>query len=189
MKRFRDSLSAFFAWTVRERMIAVNPVTPTRVPKASAPRVEMYPFSEAELEAFYRRAAERNQRLADLVLIDGWTGLRWSELRAIRVRNFIEVPLPMLVVIGPSRKACGSRPPSRTGHDGFRSLIVCCRLSVPAPRVADPDERLFVTESGHRLHATAFKRTLNWVDVRRAGGFTTSGTRQPACGSRAASMW
>ena len=41
-KRFRDSLSAFFAWTVGERMIAVNPVTPTRMPKASAPRVEMY---------------------------------------------------------------------------------------------------------------------------------------------------
>jgi integrase len=75
-------------------MIATNPVTPTRVPK----RVAMYPYSEAELEAFYRRAADRNQRLADLVLIDGWTGLRWSELRSIRVRNFIEVPLLMLVV-------------------------------------------------------------------------------------------
>jgi hypothetical protein len=37
VKRFRDSLSAFFGWAVRERMIAVNPVTPTRVPKASAP--------------------------------------------------------------------------------------------------------------------------------------------------------
>ena len=54
--------------------------------------------STVELEAFYVRAAGRNQRLADLVLIDGWTGLRWSELRAVRVRNFIEVPMPMLVV-------------------------------------------------------------------------------------------
>jgi hypothetical protein len=43
----------------------------------------MYPYSEAQLGAFYLRAAERNQRLADLVLIGGWTGLRWSELRAI----------------------------------------------------------------------------------------------------------
>jgi integrase len=32
------------------------------------------------------------------VLIDAWTGLRWSELRSIRVRDFIEVPLPVLVV-------------------------------------------------------------------------------------------
>ena len=29
----------------------------------------------------------------------------------------------------------------------------------------DPDERLFLTESGHRLHATAFKRTLNWAQT------------------------
>src|SRR5688572_8657680 len=28
-----------------------------------------------------------------------------------------------------------------------------------------PDERLFMTESGHRLHATALKRTLAWPTV------------------------
>ena len=28
-----------------------------------------------------------------------------------------------------------------------------------------PDERLFLTESGHRLHATALKRTLAWSAV------------------------
>jgi integrase len=97
VRRFRDSL-AFFAWAVRERMIAANPVTPTRVPKSPGPRTEMFPFSEAELEEVYADAVERDQRLADLLLIDAWTGLRWSELRAIRVRDFIEVPLPVLVV-------------------------------------------------------------------------------------------
>jgi len=29
----------------------------------------------------------------------------------------------------------------------------------------DPDARLFVTESGHQLHATAFKRTLAWTTI------------------------
>ena len=52
-----------------------------------------------------------------------------------------------------------------------------------------PDERLFVTESGHRLHATAFKRTLNWAKMSEGRRFTISGTRQPACGSVAGSMW
>jgi site-specific recombinase XerD len=50
VRRFRASLSSFFAWAVRERMIAVNPVITTRVPRVSGPRTEMYPFSEAELE-------------------------------------------------------------------------------------------------------------------------------------------
>jgi len=70
VRRFRDSLSAFFAWAVRERMIATNPVTPTRVPKSSGTRVEMFPFGEAELEEVYADAVERDQRLADLLLID-----------------------------------------------------------------------------------------------------------------------
>jgi integrase len=165
VKRFRDSLSAFFAWTVRERMIAVNPVAPTRVPKASAPRVEMYPFSEAELEAFYRRAAEFNQRLADLLLIDGWTGLRWSELRAIRVRNFIQVPLPMLVV---DRAQPEGVRVKTTKSDRSRRVPIADRVLLLIRACAegrDPDERLFLTESGHRLHATAFKRTLNWAQT------------------------
>jgi hypothetical protein len=37
----------------------------------------MYPYNEAELEAFYRRAADRNQRLADWYSLTDW--LRWSE--------------------------------------------------------------------------------------------------------------
>jgi integrase len=182
VKRFRDSLSAFFAWTVRERMIATNPVTPTRVPKASAPRVEMYPYSEAELEAFYRRAAARNQRLADLVLIDGWTGLRWSELRAIRVRNFIEVPLPMLVV---DRAEPEGVEVKTTKSDKSRRVPVADRV-LPLIRACaegrGPDELLFVTESGHRLHATAFKRTLNW-------GNTSEGRRIHDLRHTAACLW
>ena len=143
-------------------MIATNPVTPTRVPKASAPRVEMYPFSEGELERFYSRAAGRNQRLADLVLIDGWTGLRWSELRAIRVRDFIELPLPMLVV---ERAEPEGVKVKTTKSDKTRRVPIADRV-LPLVRACaegrGPDERLFVTESGYRLHATALKRTLAW---------------------------
>ena len=146
-------------------MIATNPVTPTRVPKASAPRVEMYPFSEAELERVYKRAAGRNQRLADLALIDAWTGLRWSEVRAIRVRNFIEVPLPMLVV---DRAEPEGVKVKTTKSDRYRRVPIADRVLPLVRACAEgrvPDERLFVTESGHRLHATAFKRTLAWATV------------------------
>ena len=36
-------------------------------------------------------ASERDQRLADVLLIASWTGLRWSELREVRVRDFVRV--------------------------------------------------------------------------------------------------
>jgi integrase len=167
VRRFRDSLSAFFAWAVRERMIVANPVTPTRVPNSPGPRTEMFPLSEAELEEVYADAVTRDQRLADLLLIDAWTGLRWSELRSIRVRDFIEVPLPVLVV-------------QRAAPEGVRVKVTKSGKSRRVP-VADrvlplvqaltigrtADDLLCVTGSGHQLHASAFKRTLAWTRVAR----------------------
>ena len=79
-------------------MILAKPVIPTRVPKSPGTRTEMSPLPEVDLEEVYADAIERDQRLADLLLIDAWTGLRWSELRAIRVRDFVEVPMPLLIV-------------------------------------------------------------------------------------------
>jgi hypothetical protein len=74
LSRFRDSLSSFFAWAVWERMIPTNPVTPTRVPKSSTPRTEMYPLARRSWRSSYSRAVQRDQRLADILLIDAWTG-------------------------------------------------------------------------------------------------------------------
>jgi hypothetical protein len=81
---------------VRERIIAANPVMETRVPKVGVPAVEMHPFSESQLAALWTAARTRNERLADILLIAGWTGLRWSELRAARVRDFVQIPMPLL---------------------------------------------------------------------------------------------
>lgn len=163
--RFRDSLSSFFAWAVRERMIVRNPVPASTMPKGSAPKVEMFPFGKADLERVYAQAADRDQRLADVLLVDAWTGLRWSELRAVRVRDFIEVPMPILVVQRAEPE--GVRVKS-TKSGRSRRVPVADRV-LPIVRALtegrDADDPLLVTSSGHRLHATAFKRTLNWSVV------------------------
>ncbi len=165
VRRFRDSLSSFFAWAVRERMIVANPVTPSRVPKSSVPRTEMFPFSEDGLEQMYASASQRNQRLADIMLIDGWTGLRWSELRAILVRDLIEVPMPVLVV---QRAAPEGVSVKGTKSGRSRRVPVADRVLPLVREMAlgrDADEALFVTTTGHQLHASAFKRTLAWSTV------------------------
>ena len=154
VRRFRDSLSAFFAWAVRERMILVNPVTGTKVPRSSEPRAEMYPFGEADLERVYENGRKRSVRLAEILLIAAWTGLRWSELRALRVRDFVEVPLPILVVQvaepeGVAVKVTKSRK-SRRVPVADRILSMVRRMA--ASREADAP--LFVTYTGHQLHAT-----------------------------------
>ena len=165
VRRFRATLSSFFAWAVRERFIATNPVIGTRVPKVGAPPVEMHPFSEEELEAFWENAKTRNERLANILLVAGWTGLRWSELRALRVSDFVEVPMPLLVVqraepegvrVKVTKSGRGRRVPVAD-----RILPILQELSHANPS----DSLLFVTQSGHQLHASAVKRTIGWTTM------------------------
>lgn len=164
VKRFRASLSAFFAWAVRERMILVNPVTATRVPRGKQRgRTEMLPFGETELEEFHARATKQDERLADVLLIAAWTGLRWSELREVRGRDFVRVPLPVLLV---SRAAPEGVEAKTTKSGKVRRVPVADRV-LPLVRALaagrGPDDLLFVTSSGHRLHASAVKRSVKWA--------------------------
>lgn len=110
-------------------------------------------------------AIERDQRLADLLLIDAWTGLRWSELRALRVRDFVELPIPMLVV----EQAAPEGVRVKTTKSGrSRRVPVADRVLPLVQALTDgrgADDLLCVTSTGHRLHASAFKRTLAWTRV------------------------
>lgn len=168
VRRFRASLSSFFAWAVRERMIALNPVSRTKVPRAKQPRTEMFPFSEDELERLYAKAVaclegqRRPSRLADILLVAAWTGLRWSELRATRVRDFVEVPMPMLYV---QRAEPEGTAVKVTKSGKARRVPVADRILPLVREMAagrSGEEHLFVTASGHMLHASAFKRSLGW---------------------------
>ena len=60
-------------------------------------RTEVRPFAEDELESFSMVVAARDSRLADVLMVAAWTGLRWSELREARVRDFVRVPMPVLL--------------------------------------------------------------------------------------------
>lgn len=165
VRRYRASLSAFFAWAVRERMVSLNPVTSTRVPKAREVKTEMRPFNVDELEAFHAAAAIEDARLADLLLIAGWTGLRWSELREVRVRDFVEVPLPMLVV----SRAAPEGVEVKSTKSGKRRMVPVADRVLPLVRAMaegmQADDLLFRTSSGHRLHASSVKRSLRWPKI------------------------
>jgi len=112
-----------------------------------------------------RRATCRGtsaERLADILLVAGWTGLRWSELRALRVRDFVEVPMPTVVV----QRAAPEGVETKTTNSGRSRRAPVADRVLPLVRAMaagrEADAPLFVTSSGHRLHSTAFKRTLGW---------------------------
>jgi hypothetical protein len=92
----------------------------------------MYPYGEEELEELYSRAVQRDQRLADILLVRAWTGLRWSELVPYVFATTSKFRSLSEWCSGPSRKVCKSRARSRADQGGFRWLIVCCRLCVQA---------------------------------------------------------
>jgi integrase len=143
---------------------------------------------EADLERVYTRASERDQRLADVMLVDAWTGLRWSELRAIRVRDFIQVPMPILVI---QRAEPEGVPVKSTKSNRTRQVPVADRVLLIVRALAEgreADAPLFVTASGHRLHASAFKRTLDWPNVAEGRRIHDLGTQRPASGSPSALM-
>lgn len=165
VKRYRASLSAFFAWAVRERLIVSNPVTRTRVPKGKGTRGEIRPFAEDELESFHAAIAGKDRRLADVLLAAAWTGLRWSELREVRVRDFVRVPMPVLLI---SRAAPEGVAAKVTKSGKNRRVPVADRvlpILVACVEGKGPDDLLFTTKTGHQLHATAVKRTVAWSSV------------------------
>lgn len=180
--RYRASLSAFFGWCVREKLIATNPVTNTRVPKPSEEAVEMHPFTEAELEDAYAAWRERDERLADVLLVMGWTGLRWGEARALQVADFVEVPTPGLMVRRNQPEGIGRKRPksgrSRRVPLANRVLSIVRELA----RDKAPHDLLLTTSSGAMLHRTAVLRALDW-------GTTSQGRRLHDLRHTAACLW
>jgi len=132
------------------------------VPKGRGVRAEIRPFAEDDLESFHATVSARDQRLADVLLVAAWTGLRWSELREARVRDFVRVPMPVLLV---SRAAPEGVEAKVTKSGKSRRVPVADRvlpLVLACAAGEGPDDLLFTTRSGHQLHASAVKPSVAW---------------------------
>jgi integrase len=168
VKRHRESLSSFFAWCVSEGYIAANPVKAAAPPRDRRVREEMRPLPAHEFEAVIRDVAEASEVYADLVRVLGRTGIRWGEARAMRVRDFIEVPMPALHVI---RNQPEGMPQAKTPKSGKgRRIPVPDALLPVLRRLADgkrPDDLLLTRPGGGQLHRSMFVRRTDWRRVGR----------------------
>ena len=180
--RYRASLSAFFGWCVREKLILANPVTGVRVPKQSAESVEMLPFAEVELEAAHALWATRDEHLADVLLVLGWTGLRWAEARALTVGDVMEVPTPGLLVRRSAPEGVGTK--STKGRRSRRVPLANRVLPIVQRFAADRQsgDLLLTTSRGFRLHRSAVLRAIHWSE-------TGSGRRLHDLRHTAACLW
>lgn len=168
VKRHRESLSAFFAWCVAEGFAATNPVKAVMPPKDQRVKEQMRPLPEPELLEVVAAVAQVSPGYADLVTVLAYTGLRWGECRALRVRDFVEVPMPMLWV-GRNQPE-GVREAKSTKSGKARRVPLTDLVLEVVRRFADgkePDSLLFTRPGGGQLHRSMFVRQANWSTVGR----------------------
>lgn len=165
VRRYRASLSSFFAWCVADHRRADNPVTSARLPTRLEPPTEMRPFSEDELTEVVDRVSRLSPVLADVTLIAGWTGVRWGELRALRVADIQEVPRPALWV---SRSQTEGGLVKVTKGRSARRVPLADAVTCAVERAAagkTPDQFLITSTNGGQLWRSVFQRATSWEAV------------------------
>lgn len=165
IRRYRASVSSFFSWCVAEHRRADNPVTPARLPTRLEPPTEMRPYSEDELTEVVDRIRGRSPVLADITLIAGWTGLRWGELRAVRVGDLQELPSPAFWVARSQTE--GGKVKVTKGRSARRVPLADVAIDA-IRRVAggkSPEDYLATGPAGGQLWRSAFQRASSWESV------------------------
>lgn len=101
------------------------------------------------------------------MLILGRTGLRWGELRAMQVREFVEVPMPMLHVIRNQPEGAKVKTPKSCKG---RNVTLPDYLVPTIRRFTlgnQPSDLLFTGARGSQLYRTSFVCTTNWETLGR----------------------
>jgi integrase len=97
-----------------------------------------------------------------VLLVLGWTGLRWSEAREVRVEDLMQVPTPGLLI----RRAApeGIDVKSTKGRRSRRVPLANRVLPLVLAMAEDkePGDLLFTTRGGAKLHRSAVLRAVDW---------------------------
>lgn len=165
--RFRQTLSAFFAWAVDHKVIAKNPVTASKVPTGTAQRErrEIFPFTLEELRAVHARLVGTTTKAnADIALVLGLTGLRWGELVSLRVRDVQQLPYPALRV---SRSKPDGEPVRNITKGGKPRTVPltddAAAIILPLLTARKPDDLVFPSATGSFRSGNNWKRDAHWT--------------------------
>lgn len=162
--RIRTTLSALCTWAVRERWIATNPVRGVRMPSGSVQAQQTEPLTPEVLAGILETQRMRSRHNALIIEWLSLTGLRWSELRALRVRDLHEIPYPAVRVHRSQSEGYMEKGPKT--HRGRRSVPLVARAHEIARIWADgkkPSDYLATSVTGLQLRATYVRRALAWT--------------------------
>ncbi|MBO1740723.1 tyrosine-type recombinase/integrase [Leifsonia sp. TF02-11] len=182
VSRSRTTLSALFNYAVQEEMLLRNPVREVSMPPGKEQNSEdVETFTDAELADTLRRQYALNPLMAEVTEFISLTGVRWSELRSLRVRNLQNLTHPAVRVL---RAQSDGYEEKGTKTRKGRTVPLVARAYAIAGRRAegrDPDEYLFASKTGRQLSGNLFRRYLKWGET--AHGFTIHALRHYAASS------
>lgn len=186
VRNIATTLSVVLEHAVDADVLPVNPTAGVRRPRVPKMRPDNV-LSPAQLAEM----AERHGSGGDVTTALGWTGLRWSELTGLQVRDFAVNPRPTikvrrqllrvpghgLVITTPKSHAARTVPVPDPAVSTF----------VAATRGRGPDELLFTTPSGSPLNPSNWRRAVDWIDTLAA--MDVVGFRPHDLRHTAASYW
>jgi integrase len=164
--RTRTTLSALFTFAIRERYVNRNPVRGVRLPPGKT-RVSsgLGTFTEEELQATLARQREINLAMAEVTEFLSLTGVRWSELRALRVSDLVTAPIPAVRV---SRAQSDGYAEKGTKTGRLRTVPLTARgLQIATAKATGrgAGDYLFTGQSGGQLRGNLFWRLVNGAET------------------------
>jgi integrase len=189
--RVRTTLRGLFAFAVRTRRLQVSPAADVPLPRPDSKTgqmVEVHPFPLDELLDVIEAQREHAGRYAEITLFLALTGLRFGELRGLRVRDVVSVPYPALIVKRslPQSGRTGAVIERSTTKSGRSRVVPLVDLIQPVVHAwadgREPDDLLFSAPEGGYLRAQNWRRSVRWTQ-------TGLGRRPHDLRHTAASLW
>lgn len=170
VSRTRTSLSALFTWAARERYLSpsAHPVHGVRMPSGALQSQSVEWFTPNDVHDLICAHSALSPHYA---LVTEWlalTGQRWSEARALRVRDVQDLPHPAVRIY--RAQSDGYREKRPKTRRGIRAVPLVERARAIAAVFAagkNPDDYLLTTITGKQLRATLYRRYTKWTATAR----------------------
>lgn len=189
--RVRTTLRGLFRYAVRTRRLSKSPAEDIPLPRPDSrtgKMVEVAPFTLDLLLEVVDAQRQHARRYADITLVLALTGVRFGELRGLRVRDLVDMPYPGLLVKRslPQSGRTGAVIERATTKSGRSRLVPLTELVRPVVESwasgREPDDLLFPAPEGGYLSAQNWRRAVHWTT-------TGLGRRPHDLRHTAASLW
>jgi integrase len=156
VRQARQVLQAALETAVTDGILPRNAVSPVSPPSVR-PRRQLF-LTEAELECLAEAAEQRQETMGSLVLLLGWSGLRWGEAVALRGSR-VDVNRRRIHVVEAVTEVGGrlewGTPKTHEGRTVVVPRFVAEGLPVPGP-----EDLVFTAPKGGPLRTSNFRRDV-----------------------------